>query len=91
MITRLTVQACCGGTAIIFKTDFPLTKSFIEQFVAIGYKELAQFTKSGILYVENSDFVLNGPLGSDKLTVRCKVKNCSQLLNELEDTINKFQ
>jgi len=81
---RFVVQACCGKTAVILKTDQPLTKDHIVKLVALGWREQEHFTKAGILYVDNPDFILTGPIGSDRLTVKCKHAECTQKLNDLE-------
>lgn len=88
-IERFSIQSCCGKTAIIFKTDRPLTKNHLEFLVKNGFKETEHFTKAGILYVDNMDFILNGPIGSDRLTVKCKKSNteCEQKFTDLENLL----
>jgi hypothetical protein len=83
-VERIIVRACCGKTALIFKTDQPVTKSHIESLIKIGFIESTHFTAAGLLYVDNSDFIITGPLGSDRLTVKCKHAECTQKLNNLE-------
>jgi|GEM_PF-3341305 len=84
IVTRFVVQACCGKTAVILKTDQPLTKDHIAKLVVLGWREQEHFTKAGILYVDNPDFILTGPIGSDRLTVKCKHVECAQKINDLE-------
>ena len=81
------ILACCGKESTIFKTDKPLTKGHLSDLVKLGFIEQAHFTKAGILYATNVDFIVTGPLGSDKLQVKCKSKDCSKKLNELEDLL----
>ncbi len=83
-IERFTIQACCGKTSLIFKTDQPITQSLLTFLVNAGFVETAQFTKAGILYVDNPDLIITGPFGSDKLQVKCKVKDCEQKVNDFE-------
>lgn len=83
-IERFTVKSCCGAKSIIFKTDVSLDKKLIESFVKLGFKESLHFTAAGILYVDNMDFIVTGPLGSNRLQVKCKKKECDQKLNEFE-------
>jgi hypothetical protein len=87
-IDRFTTKTCCGGKSIIFKIDCSVSKSMIEAFVKLGFKELEHFTKVGIMYVENPDFILTGPIGSNKLQVKCRKKDCDQNLNVLEKTMS---
>lgn len=89
-VEKFNIQACCGRTAIIFKTDQPLTKTHIEQLVAKGYVEATHFTQAGIMYVDNPDFILTGPLGSDRMTVKCKHAECNQKLNDLEELLQQL-
>ena len=83
-VERITIQACCGKTALIFKTDQPVTKIHMQALVSLGFIESENFTQAGILYVDNPDFTITGPLGSDKLTVKCKQAECTEKLNNLE-------
>lgn len=83
-IERFTVQACCGKTSLIFKTDRPIFASDIQALVKLGFTEAINFTKAGILYVDNSDLIITGPIGSDRLQVKCKIADCDQKLNDFE-------
>lgn len=85
-VERFVVQSCCGRKAIIFKTDQPLLKNHVDGLVKAGFIEHSQFTQAGILYVDNPDFTVTGPLGSDRLTVKCKhvEAECNQKINDLE-------
>lgn len=83
-VERFTVQACCGNVSIMFKTDQPLTTELLSKLVAQGFNEHLHFTQAGILYVDNLDFIMTGPIGSDRLQVKCKRRDCEQNLNDLE-------
>lgn len=83
-IKRFTVQACCGRMSVIFKTDQPISKNNLTELVKLGFKEHCHFTQAGILYVDNLDFIITGPIGSDRLQIKCKIAECSQKLNDLE-------
>lgn len=83
-VERVVVQACCGKTAVVFKLDQPITGNLITSLVGRGFTEATAFTKAGILRVDNLDFILTGSLGTDRIHVNCKFKNCDQKLNELE-------
>ena len=83
-VERISVQTCCGGMGLFFKTDQGLTADFITKLVELGFKELPQFTKAGIIYVDNVDLIVTGPLGSDRLQVKCKSADCAEKLNEFE-------
>lgn len=83
-VERITIQACCGRKALIFKTDAPLVKEVLDKLIPLGFKEAAHFTKAGILYADNDALIISGPFGSDRLQVKCKVADCDQKLNEFE-------
>jgi hypothetical protein len=82
--TRYTVQACCGKTNVIFKLDRSIDLKLLNFLVDKGFVEEANFTKVGMLYVNNSEFTLTGAFGGDKLQAKCKLKDCAQKLDELE-------
>ncbi len=81
---RFTIQACCGKTSIIFKTDQPISREHLNKLVSLGFRETEHFTKAGILYADNLDLIVTGPFGSDRLQVKCKVTDCSQKINDFE-------
>lgn len=83
-LTRFTVQSCCGGTTIIYKVDQPLSKELISKLIFHKFIEQTNFTQAGILYMNNEKYILTGPIGSNRLQVKCKIQNCTQNLNDLE-------
>lgn len=90
-VERFSIQACCGKKAIIFKIGQPITENFILLLVAQGYKEHTHFTKAGILYADNLDFIVTGPIGSDKLQVKCKKGSCDEKLNDFEALLTRLE
>jgi hypothetical protein len=89
-VERFTVQACCGRKSLIFKTNRSITKSDIEGLVGLGFVESPNFTKAGILYVDNPDLIVTGPIGSDRLQVKCKMLDCSEKVNDFEVLLQKL-
>ena len=85
------MRACCGKDAVIYKTDRSLTKDHLAKLVGLGFVESAHFTKAGILYVDNADFIMTGPLGSDRLTVKCKQADCTEKFNNLEVLLQQVE
>jgi hypothetical protein len=86
-VEKIILQACCGKTAVIFKTDQPVTKLHLEALQKLGFIELSHFTEAGLLYVDNPDFTITGPFGADRLTVKCKHADksvCTEKTNDLE-------
>lgn len=89
-LTRHTIQACCGRTSIIFKIDQPIDRKLLDFLTKIGFNEAAHFTKNGLLYVDNLDFIVTGPFGSDKLQVKCRKLDCQQKLNDFEALLSQM-
>jgi hypothetical protein len=90
-LERHSIQSCCGKTAVIFKTDAALTKTFIEFLVNNSFKELAHFTAAGLIYVENSELIITGPIGSDRIQVKCKRPvGCETIFNNFEALLKTF-
>jgi hypothetical protein len=83
-VERLVVTGCCGKKQVVFKIDRPLTVSLLEVLKNNGFTEHAHFTKAGMLYVDNQALIISGPIGIDKLNVKCKQENCDQFLNDFE-------
>lgn len=83
-VERISVQTCCGKMGMFFKTDQGLTTDFIAKLVELGFKESTHFTKAGIIYVDNVDLIVTGPIGSDRLQVKCKKADCAEKLNDFE-------
>jgi len=87
-VQKYNVQACCGRTSIFFKISEPISIEFMNILKSNGYKETEHFTKAGILYVDNEDFILTGPIGSDKLQVKCKKPNCEEMVSKFENFLS---
>ncbi len=89
-VERHSIQSCCGRKAIIFKIDQPIDKKLCQSLVSNGFKESENYTKAGILYVDNLDFIVIGPFGSDRLQVKCKSSDCEKKVNDFEELLIKL-
>lgn len=89
-VERFSIKTCCSGRSLIFKTSRSITKSDIEGLVGLGFVESPNFTKAGILYVDNPDLIVTGPIGSDRLQVKCKMLDCSEKVNDFEVLLQKL-
>jgi hypothetical protein len=84
-IERFSINSCCGAKSLIFKTNRPIAKSDIISLVNQGFIESENFTKAGIMYLTNEALIVSGPLGSDRLQVKCKsTSSCQEKVNDLE-------
>lgn len=86
-VERHTIKACCGKKTIMFRTDQPMTKEVLASLIKLGFSESEHFTKVGILYVDNLDFIITAPFGADRLQIKCKKLDCSEKLNDLENLL----
>lgn len=86
-VDRKTVKSCCGKKSFILIINKPIDEGIIKALQSTGYKELEHFTKSGILYVENNYIIATGPIGSNKLQIRCRVEDCEKHIDALESTL----
>jgi hypothetical protein len=89
-IDRFVTKSCCGKSSITLKLDRPITIDFVTLLVSNGFSELSNFTKSGILYVENDYIIATGAFGTDKLQIRCKKSDCQENINNFEDILNSI-
>lgn len=89
-IERFVTQACCGKSAITLKLDRPITRDFLTLFIGNGFSELANFTKAGILYIENDHIIATGAFGTDKLQIKCKKADCQENLNDIEGLLQQL-
>ena len=91
ILKKYTVQSCCGQPSIIFKINQPLNKKHIEGLIKLNFIEHQHFTKAGILYVDNEQFIITGPLGSDRLQIKCKYKDCDEnKINQLQELLQQL-
>jgi hypothetical protein len=92
-VERHLVLGCktCGKKMIYFKLDRPLDLSLLEVLKSNGFTEAPNFTKSGLVYATNHTLIVSGPLGGDKLNVKCKKDDCDAFLNDIEELLTKME
>jgi hypothetical protein len=90
LVSRFSINACCGTKSLVFKTSRPIAKTDIDGLVPLGFTEAPNFTKAGILYLDNQWLIITGPIGADRLTVKCKGKDCDQKVNDLEELLKQL-
>jgi len=89
-IEKFSIQACCGKVSTIYKIDRPIDSNLLAALIALEFTELTHFTAAGILYADNKDFIVTGPIGSNRLQVKCKRANCEQKLSDLEALLKQI-
>lgn len=75
-------KSCCGKTTTTYKLDRIVDINLLNSLVSIGFNELKHFTTAGLLYLDNKEFIITGPLGSNRLQINCKKSNCDLLYIE---------
>lgn len=89
-VERTHIQGCCNKVMIVFRVDRPIDASLLEVLKSNGFTEAPNFAKAGMIYADNKDLIVSGPIGSDKLNVKCKKSgDCDQYLNDLEALLNR--
>ncbi len=86
-IEKFNLQTCCGGKSLSYKVDKPNSLDLLNKFKELGYHESVHLTKAGILYVDNMDLIVTGPLGANTLQVKCKKKDCDEKIRNFEDLL----
>jgi hypothetical protein len=90
-IERFLIQGCCNRKQIVFKLDRPLFVELLEVLKSNGFTEAPNFAKAGMIYADNKDLIVSGPVGGDKLNVKCKKGGCELALNELEALLTRTE
>lgn len=81
---RFSVKSCCGSSSISYKLYSTLHKDYLALFIENGFTEAKHFTESNILYIESANIIATGVFGSDKLQVKCKIKECEKYIENFE-------
>jgi hypothetical protein len=89
-VTKFEIEACCGKTKIVFRVSSPILPWVIAKLVSLGFKEHTDYSKRGILYVDNSDLILISPIGSSRIDIKCKNFDCKNKVSELEELISRL-
>ncbi len=90
-VERLLVPACCGTKQIVFKIDRPVRQDLINHLKSNGFTEAEQYTKVGMLYATDMSLIVTGPIGADRVNVKCKKGDCDKILNDFEDLLLKMK
>jgi ribosomal protein S8 len=89
-IEKFSVKSCCGKMAVLFKMNTCISEDFLNILKKSGYIESPYLTKSGILYVDDSNAILTGTFGSNNLQVKCKKDNCDDIINNIEKFLEQL-
>lgn len=65
-------KTCCGKNIISYNIERVIDFKLLNALKEAGFSENQKFTNAGILYMENSEFIINGSFGLNKLTIKLK-------------------
>jgi len=90
-VERNLILGCkaCGKKMVYFKLDRPLDISLLDVLKSNGFTEARNFAKAGLIYADTKALIVSGPIGGDKLNVKCKKDDCDAFLNDLEELLIK--
>ncbi len=88
-VERIVIQACCNKKQIVFRLDKPLDNSILDVLTSNGFTVNSNFTKAGMLYADNPDLIVSGPIGNNKINAKCKKEDCEQILNDFEALLTR--
>lgn len=77
----------CTKPQIIFEADFSFENKHLQLFIKNGFIENVSYTKLGILYVEDDNLVGIGPIGANRLQIKCKTAKCNESIDKIEDLL----
>lgn len=65
-------------------------KSSLPLFKQAGYLAPEHYANSGIFYVQKDRLIATASFGVTKISVRCSGKNCAQLLDDFEKSLEQI-
>lgn len=82
-------SACCGGKGetIFYKIEKAVDQNFANYFINLGLQQADHLKKAGVIYVYNGEYTLSAPIGSTKLQYKCKLKECIEIKNKVENIL----
>lgn len=90
IISNSNCNSCSKGT-LIYKLDRPIDLVFMGLLISeFNMIEEKQFTKAGILYLHNMTFICHAPIGSDRITIKCKIADCSEKEQKLQNFLESM-
>lgn len=89
-IKKVETKACCGKSQVILQFDFPLEAEHIQHFSKYDFNSSKSYESRGILYLEDKNLVVMGPIGSNRLTIKCKNKQCNESITIVEEILKNI-
>ena len=67
--------------------DAPLSKNYLPYLLDQGFIAAKMHLEAGLLYAENNAVILSGPFGQNVVHAKCKVNDCTEFLNKVEELL----
>ncbi len=80
----------CSKKETFLELNFPLDFKHLPYFISLGYKEKKAYGNSGLFFIEDSTLIAIGPVGSNRLQIKCKKPQCLDSLDRLESLIKEM-
>jgi len=90
-IKKTEIPACCGKSQIILQFDFSLELDHSKLFLEHKFLSSKSYADRGILYLEDPNLVIMGPIGSNRFTVKCKNTLCNNSILIVEEILTKIK
>ena len=90
MIKVHKARSCCGREAWIFETENPVITRHLEAFKKAGYAAPSHMFKAGMFFVEKAGMIASCPLGSNKVQVKCTLRDCSKINEEFKNLLDEL-
>jgi hypothetical protein len=91
-IEKIVMNGCCSKKQIVFKLDRPIQRDFLDFLIGNGFIEQTQYTAVGMIYLTNQTLIVSGPIGADRISVKCKKGDCEgEILNDFENLITQME
>ena len=81
---------CCVKKEIFLDLNFPLHINHLAYFKSLGLKEKTSYTTNGLFYVGQDDFIAIGPIGGNRLRIKCRNSNCLASVEKFELLIKEM-
>lgn len=89
-IEKTETKGCCGKTSLFFKLSKPITQDIANAIIKLGFIQQDHFTKAGICSLINNQISITGPFHSKKLQLKCRVKDCSNIIENIINVLNEL-
>lgn len=86
----ITEGGCCTKKEIFLDLNFSLNIKHLTYFKSLGLKEKPSYTTNGLFYVGQDDFIAIGPIGGNRLRIKCRNPKCLASLEKFELIIQEM-